>query len=135
MYLINFGVEWLHFKWCKIWYSVADKAVHIAQLDEKSSYAWKLFEVFSLEFTYPDLITSLSLSIPADKNVEKISLILVLIYGCLFPRYQSAGSHRGMFSFAGLYCQISGPSDCKPKFVDIELKCTCLAQSFTKYKR
>ena len=33
-----------------------------------------------------------------------MSLFLVLIFGCLFPQNQSAGSYFAMFLFAGFYC-------------------------------
>ena len=41
------------------------------------------------------------------KNIEEISLYLVLIFGCLFLQNKSAGSYFAMFLFAGFYCNVN----------------------------
>ena len=38
----------------------------------------------------------------SHKNMERISLFLVLVFGGIFPKYQSAGSCCPMFMFGGL---------------------------------
>ena len=38
------------------------------------------------------------------RTLKEISLFVVLIFGCLFPQSQFAGSYFAMFSFAGFYC-------------------------------
>ena len=42
------------------------------------------------------------------RTLKQISLFLVLIFGCLFPQNQSAGSYFAMFLFAGFYCTSLG---------------------------
>ena len=41
-----------------------------------------------------------SLSVPSHKNIEINQSALVLIFGCLFPQNQSAGSYFAMFLYA-----------------------------------
>ena len=43
------------------------------------------------------------------RTLTLISLFLVLIFGCIIPQNQSAGSYFAMVLFTGFYCSRLGP--------------------------